>query len=49
MDTKPRQQPTSNKRTHYPEEKVTDDSESRSPDQATSQPACNDAYEQYDQ
>jgi len=49
MDTKLRQQPTPNKGTHYPEKEVANDSETRPSHDLTSQPACNDAYEQYDQ
>jgi hypothetical protein len=49
MDTKLRQQPTPDEGTHYPDKEVANDAETRPSYDFSSQPAGNDAYEQYDQ
>src|SRR5689334_6236394 len=41
MDTKPRQQPTPNEGTHYPENKVANDTETCPSHDMASQPSCN--------
>jgi hypothetical protein len=49
MDADLRQQPVPDKGAHDPDQEVADDPEPRPPNDFTSQPASNDADEQYDQ
>jgi hypothetical protein len=49
MDTEPRQQPVADEGTYDPDQEVANNSEPRSPNDFASQPARNDADEQYDQ
>jgi hypothetical protein len=49
MDADLWQQPIPDEGTHYPEDEVANDSETRTSHDLAGQPTCNDTHEQYDQ